>query len=333
MLVKFVTAALIAYTSLAYGAYVPKTPPLKTPWTDKVDIKNPLPEYPRPQLVRSQWQSINGLWEFTASDQVTTPPIGKTLNETILVPYPTQSSISGIMRHEPYSFYRRHFTVPTTWLLPGKQVILNFGAVTWQATVWINGKEIGKHSGGYDPFSFDITAHLKRTGNNEIIVGVYSPLDTAGIPLGKQRVTPYQIYYNGATGIWQTVWLEPTTKGRITQLDTTPDVPGDALNLDVKTSGAAGQIVNAIVLSGNKTIVGTATGIVGKPLRISIKNARLWSPDDPFLYDLRVTLSGGDTVTGYFGMRSVGTAFVNGWLRPVLNGRYVVMLAFFQAGY
>ncbi|EJD43696.1 alpha-L-arabinofuranosidase B [Auricularia subglabra TFB-10046 SS5] len=306
-----------------HAAYVPKTPPLSTPWTSQVSLTNPLPEYPRPQLVRPDWQTLNGQWQFAASSQITNPPTGQTLAETILVPFPIESSISGIMRHEANAFYRRTFTIPASW--SGRNVQLNFGAVMYRSTVWVNGVNVGTHVGGYDSFSYDITSRLNG-GTNEIIVGVFNPVDTQTVPIGKQRLNGTGIWYTPATGIWQTVWLEPTQAARITQLDTVPDVNAGVLNLAVLTAGASGQTVTAVVSTGSTTVA-NASATVGTSLRISIPNARLWSPDDPFLYDLRVTLSSGDVVTGYFGMRTVGTAVVNGFLRPVLNGRF-----FFQMG-
>ncbi|KZV89224.1 alpha-L-arabinofuranosidase B [Exidia glandulosa HHB12029] len=331
MVFKYLTVVVAALSMAVHAAYIQKTPPLTTPWTSQVSLTNPLPEYPRPQLVRSDWQSLNGQWQFAASSQITSPPTGQTLGETILVPFPLESAISGIMRHETNSFYRRTFTIPAAW--SGRRVQLNFGAVTWRATVWINGQNVGTHSGGYEAFSFDITSQLNG-GTNEIIVGVYSPVDAAGIPLGKQRLNGTSIFYTAASGIWQTVWLEPTQAARITQLDTTPDIHAGVLSLAVKTSGASGQTVTAIVSTGGTT-VGNATAPVGTTtvLRIPVPNARLWSPDDPFLYDLRVTLTSGDVVTGYFGMRSVGTAIVNGWLRPVLNGRFIFQMGTLDQGY
>ncbi|KZV89230.1 alpha-L-arabinofuranosidase B [Exidia glandulosa HHB12029] len=329
MLLRYTTLVLAVFSLGVHAEYVKKTPRLTTPWTSKVSLTNPLPEYPRPQLVRPDWQSLNGQWEFTGSQQVADPPTGKTLNETILVPFPQEAALSGIMRHEKHSFYRRAFTVPAAW--KDRHVQLNFGAVNWMATVWINGKNVGTHTGAYESFSFNITSQLK-SGDNEIIVGVYSPVDSEGIPIGKQRNGPYSIYYTAASGIWQTVWLEPTNAAHITQLDTEPDIHEGVLNLAVKTAGASGQTLTAVVSSKGKE-VGKVSGAVGKSLRIPVPNARLWSPDDPFLYDLRVTLSSGDVVDGYFGMRSVGTAVVNGYLRPVLNGRFIFQMGTLDQGY
>ncbi len=323
-------AAVVAVAPTAAAAtWIPKTPPLSTQWTGQVSPTNALPDYPRPQLVRSEWLNLNGVWEFAGAANLSSPPIGRTLAEGVLVPYPIESALSGIMRHEDNMFYRRAFTVPSTW--NGRRVRLNFGAVTWETRVWVNGTMVGTHTGGYDAFSFDITPAL-RAGSNEIIVGAFSPIDGSTFPIGKQRRNPGGIFYTAASGIWQTVWLEPVNAANITRLDTTPDVAAGVLDLVVQGSG---QQARAEVRSGG-AVVGTATGAVGSHLRIPVPNARLWSPDDPFLYDLRVTLTGtggGDTVTGYFGMRSLGKAMIGGVLRPVLNGKFMFQLGTLDQGY
>jgi hypothetical protein len=321
------TSTVVALAPAADAAvWVPKTPPLTTPWTSQVSPTNALPEYPRPQLVRTEWQNLNGVWEFAGASSINNPPVGQTLPEGVLVPYPIESALSGIQRHEDNMFYRRTFTVPSGW--DGRRVKLNFGAVTWETRVWVNGTQVGTHTGGYDAFSFDITNAL-RAGANEIIVGAHSPIDGQRFPIGKQRRNPSGIWYTAASGIWQTVWLEPVAANNITRLDTTSDVPGGALDLVVQ--GTAGQQVRAEVLTGG-TVVGTATGTVGGHLRIPVPNARLWSPSDPFLYDLRVTM-GTDVVTGYFGMRSLGKAVVGGVMRPLLNGKFVFQLGTLDQGY
>ena len=156
------------------------------------------------------------------------------------MPYPVESALSGIKRHEDNMFYRRTFTVPSTW--NGRRVKLNFGAVTWETRVWVNGTQVGTHTGGFDAFSFDITPAL-RAGANEIVVGVHSPVDGSRYPVGNQRRDPSGIFYTAASGIWQTVWLEPVRNAHITRLDTTPDVAAGALDLVVQ--GTAGQSVTA----------------------------------------------------------------------------------------
>ncbi|WP_214412786.1 AbfB domain-containing protein [Sphaerisporangium fuscum] len=331
-----VTALLLAVAGLtltASGAsavtWQPKTPPLSTPWTALVSPTNALPEYPRPQLVRPDWLNLNGVWEFAGAPNLDSPPIGRTLSEGVLVPYPIESALSGIKRHEDDMFYRRTFTVPSGW--NGRRVKLNFGAVTWETRVWVNGTQVGRHTGGYDAFSFDITSAL-RSGANELVVGVYSPVDGSTFPIGKQRRSPGGIWYTASSGIWQTVWLEPVNADHITRLDTVPDVRAGVLDLVVRGSGDQAR---AEVLTGG-AVVGSATGAVGAHIRVPVPNARLWSPDDPFLYDLRVTLTGtggGDVVTGYFGMRSIGKAVVGGVVRPLLNGRFVFQLGTLDQGF
>ncbi|MDX6263617.1 MAG: hypothetical protein QOH84_5305 [Kribbellaceae bacterium] len=307
--------------------FVPKTPRLPTPWSNQVSTSNPLPEYPRPQLTRTQWQPLNGLWQFARTTNLDTPPTGTTLSEEVLVPYPIESALSGLERHEERMYYRRTFTTPAAW--SGQSIQLNFGAVMWQSKVWVNGTLLGTHEGGYDAFSYDITNAL-RAGSNEIIVGVWNPVDTQDIPLGKQRLNRGGIWYTPTSGIWQTVWLEPTNAARITRLDTTPNVAASALDLTVQ--GTPGQTVHAQVLQ-NGQVVGEANGTTGTQFRIPVPNPRLWSPDDPYLYDLKVTLGSGDAVGGYFGMRSVGKAMLGGVLRPTLNGKFIFQLGTLDQGY
>ncbi|TDD59293.1 beta-galactosidase [Kribbella antibiotica] len=316
-----------ALVSAPAEAFAPKPPPLTTPWTNQVSVTNPLPEYPRPQLTRTEWQSLNGTWQFAPTSNLNNPPIGGTLAEEVLVPYPIESALSGIMRHENRMYYKRNFTVPAGW--SGRHVQLNFGAVMWQSKVWVNGVLLGTHEGGYDAFSYDVTSAL-RAGNNEIIVGVWAPVDAEDIPSGKQRLNRGGIWYTPSSGIWQTVWLEPTQATWITRLDTTPNVAAGGLDLNVQAS-SAGQSVRAQVLSGGQ-VVGEATGVSGTSFRVPVPNARLWSPDDPFLYDLKVTL-GSDAVGGYFGMRSVGKAMIGGFMRPTLNGKFVFQLGTLDQGY
>ena len=322
-----ITATFLTPTTAQAAEWVPKTPPLATPWTSQVSPANALPEYPRPQLQRPEWQNLNGVWEFAGAPNLNSPPIGRPLAEGVLVPYPIESALSGIKRHEDNMFYRRTFTVPSSW--NGRRVKLNFGAVTWETRVWVNGRQVGTHTGGFDAFSFDITSALV-SGANEIVVGVTSTVDGSRYPIGKQRRNPSGIFYTAASGIWQTVWLEPVRAAHITRLDTTPNVPAGALDLVVQ--GTAGQTVTAEVLSGGQ-VVGRQTGTTGTSLRVPVPNARLWSPDDPFLYDLRVTLGSGDSAVGYFGMRSLGKAVIGGVMRPMLNGKFVFQSGTLDQGY
>ncbi|WP_229074298.1 AbfB domain-containing protein [Actinoplanes sp. DH11] len=327
---------VIAATTPVSAAVEPKTPPLSTPWTSQVSTTNPLPEYPRPQMTRPDWQSLNGEWQFLnpATDAAgnvnrnAAPPLGQTLPERILVPYPVESALSGIMRNDnrDLMFYRRTFTVPSAWT--GRRVQLHFGAVDFEATVWINGTLVTAHKGGYDRFEVDITPQL-TSGNNEIVVRVYDPTDGRGEeqPAGKQVNNPSGIFYTPTSGIWQTVWLEPTPASSIWSVDIYPNISAQNVRVRVFSRGTvSGHTVVAEALAGG-TVVGTATGGFTE-FTVPVPNPRLWNPGDPFLHDLRVTLrnSAGatvDQVTSYFGMREVGKKMVGGVLRPTLNGEFI----------
>jgi hypothetical protein len=330
-----VALGLLAACAPAFGPrpWAPKAPPLSTRWTAQVDPANPLPEYPRPQLARPDWLSLNGLWQFAAAGAGEAPPLGKNLREQALVPFPIESALSGIQRHHDRMWYRRAFTVPAAW--QGRQVQLHFGAVDWEATVYVNGQQVGQHRGGYDAFSFDITAQL-REGENELIVGVYDPTDAGGQPLGKQRLEPEGIFYTAVSGIWQTVWLEPTPAAHITRVDITPDLAAEAVRLTVHAAGEPGQAVEAVVLDGGAEVA-RASGVAGSELSVLLPGPRLWSPDDPFLYDLQVTLRDGagsvDTVTSYFGMRSIKVRMLGPALRILLNDEFVFQVGTLDQGY
>ncbi|MDR6322247.1 AbfB domain-containing protein [Actinoplanes couchii] len=339
-MVVFAAAGLAGAASPATAAIVPKTPPLTTPWSAQVSTTNPLPEYPRPQMTRPDWQSLNGEWEFLnpatgtggTVDRNAAPPIGQTLPERILVPYPVESALSGIMRNDnrDLMFYRRTFTVPPNW--SGRRVQLHFGAVDYEATVWVNGVQVTTHKGGYDRFEVDVTPQLNG-GTNEIVVRVYDPTDGRGEkqPVGKQTNNPSGIFYTPSSGIWQTVWLEPTATSSIYSADIYPNITGNTVRVRVFTRGnVSGHTVLAEALNGS-AVVGSATGGF-TDFTVPVPNARRWSPDDPFLYNLRISLRNAsgttvDRVVNYFGMREVGTKLVNGVLRPTLNGEFV-----FQAG-
>ncbi len=313
-----------------------KPAPMTTPWTvaATANIANPLPEYPRPQMTRADWQSLNGEWQFGTASAGQAPPVNQTLPERINVPYPAESALSGIQRHLDRMWYRRSFTVPSAW--NGRRTLLNFGAVDQQATVYVNGSQVGSHTGGYDAFQFDITPYL-RSGSNEIIVGVYDPTDAGSGAVGKQRNSPGGIFYSATSGIWQTVWLEPVAPAHITSLEMVPDVPGRALDIVVRGAGIGSQGVQvAVSLPDGGAVVATASGGIGSRIRVPIPNPHWWSPDDPFLYNASVMLTGaggGDAVGGYFGMRSIGLKTVDGIPRIVLNGNFVFQTGMLDQGF
>ena len=317
------------------AAYEMKRAPLMTQWARQVSPTNALPDYPRPQMVRAKWLNLNGLWEFSAAKEGEPAPAGKTLAEEILVPYPVESALSGVMRHEERMWYRRTFTVPPDWR--GQHVLLHFGAVDWQTAVYVNGQAVGGHKGGYCAFSFDITGQLKA-GANELIVNVYDSTDVADRyqAVGKQSLQPRGYWYTANSGIWQTVWLEAVPASHLTRLDLTPDVANGKLRVRIQGASLDGLNVEAVTSIGGAPVA-RASGAAGAALEIAIPNARLWSPDDPFLYDLAVSLKKDaaviDTVTSYFGMRSVAVGKVAGLTRPLLNGAFVFQLGTLDQGW
>ncbi|WP_406835859.1 PA14 domain-containing protein [Streptomyces sp. AHU1] len=308
---------------------------LRTKWADQVEAGKTRTEYPRPQLTRTDWRGLDGTWQFAPAKAGEQPPVGKKLAEKIRVPYPVESQLSGIERHEDRMWYRRTFTVPADWKVgSGKRLQLNFGAVDWRAEVYVNGTEVAEHQGGYDKFSADITAALKpgrRT--QELIVGVYDPTDAQNgenPPVGKQRIDPSGIWYTPSSGIWQTVWMEPVASAHVDSLELTPDVENGRLTVEPK-GVRNGVRVTATAYAGHREVA-TVKGRTGRPLVLKITNPHLWSPDDPFLYDLKVSV-GADRVGSYFGMRSIAVEQVGGTPRTVLNGKPVFMMATLDQGF
>ena len=310
---------------------------LRTPWAEQVDPANPLPEYPRPQHVRGKWASLNGRWQFSKASASEQPVFGKVLPETIVVPYPVESQLSGIERHEDHMFYRRLFTVPADWQVgSGQKLMLNFGAVDYRARVWVNGQQVRDHSGGYNAFSIDITPALKSSGEQELIVAV---TDTTGRnqPLGKQTPNPGGIFYTPTSGIWQSVWMEPVPTVAIDRLVTTPDVPSSTVTFDARSASASSAAsVTVRVFTADDQLVGTVTGAANTTLSLSLASPRLWSPEDPYLYKLKVSLTDGastDSIDSYFGMRTVALQNVGGFPKLTLNGKPVFFLSMLDQGF
>ncbi|QIJ61264.1 LamG-like jellyroll fold domain-containing protein [Streptomyces sp. JB150] len=313
---------------------------LTTPWGDKLDENNPLPEYPRPQQVRAKWKNLNGPWQFSAAEAGEQPVFGKDLDERIVVPFPVESQLSGLERHEDHMFYRRLIDVPRNWRIgkggEGNRLKLHFGAVDYRARVWVNGEKVAEHTGGYDAFSADITDALKGSGPQEVVVAV---TDTGGAdqPKGKQSTHPSGIFYTQSSGIWQTVWMEPVADTSIDNVVITPDIDTSSVAVTVESGGASSKArVEAVARDRRGKVVGRVSGPAGERLRLPVAKQHLWTPDDPYLYDLDITLTDGrsrDRIGSYFGMREIGVENVGGYPKLVLNGKPVFSLATLDQGF
>ncbi|KAJ7207304.1 glycoside hydrolase family 2 protein [Mycena rebaudengoi] len=301
-------------------------PKLKTPWTDDV-AANPdkaWAEYPRPRLQRKTWLNLNGVWEFQFAggpNDVNDLPTNKTLNQRILVPFCVESGLSGIALQSVYSWYRREFSVPSTF---EQNVVLHFAAVDYKTSVFVNGQKVGEHTGGYDKFAFDITSFVNKNGTNELILFNYDPTegDDELIPIGKQRRNPSHIFYTPCSGIWQTVSIEsvPSTE-YITDISFRASANG-GVNTTITTSTNSSSEVTIHVLdpSDNSKTIFTTTGAANSPFSFTVYPApKTWSPDVPNLYNLTITV-GDDTVQSYTGFRTVERKEVDGVQRFVLNG-------------
>lgn len=297
-----------------------------SPWAEKVNPASPLSEYPRPQMVRAVWKSLNGLWDYSLTPKQNSAPAS--YSGKILVPFAVESALSGVGKtvgKDSLLWYKTTFTVPSA--MKGKNILLHFGAVDWQTEVSVNGKKIGTHEGGYDPFSFDITSAVTK-GNQQLEVRVWDPTDDGPQPRGKQVKNPEGIWYTPVTGIWQTVWLEAVPKTYIASTKQTPDIDKKTLSVTANVKNLqSGDMVKIAAWDGTNKVA-EQTANANAPTTLAVNNPKLWSPDNPFLYDLTVSVvrkgKAVDEVKSYFAMRKTSIApDANGIQRMMLNNKFV----------
>lgn len=306
---------------------------LRTKWADDVRQNSSIDEYPRPQMRREKWQNLNGIWNYAITDRNSNMP--SHFKGEILVPYPIESALSGVKRQllpTQVLWYKRRFFISNDY---NQRVILHFGAVDWQASVFVNGKDVGSHTGGYTAFSCDITEALEKD-SNELIVKVFDPTDQGIGPHGKQALNPINIYYTASSGIWQTVWIEKVGINHIKSLRINPDINNSAVNVVVL--GSSVDCLVEVTAKQGKKVVANVEGKVNQNIVLPIRNVKLWSPETPFLYDLEVKLKKRDSIVdnieSYFGMRNVTIQKdVDGFERIFLNNKPYYNLGALDQGF
>jgi len=310
---------------------------IMTRWAKDVTSDNPLPEYPRPQFKRQNWFNLNGLWDYAIR-----PKNEKNVFQfdgKILVPFPVESALSGVkkkLKSTQKLWYHRNFKIPNSW--KDKIILLHFGAVDWETTIWINNQHTGTHRGGFTPFSFDITDFIRIDRENDILISVWDPTDKSNQERGKQTSTTGGIYYTAVSGIWQTVWLEPVPKTFIKSIQLTTNIDEGALTIKLECQNIhSTDIIHIEVYDNNKSIVSFQDGFLHH-YKIIIPSATLWSPTNPFLYDLELTLKRDDEiideVKSYFGMRKIKLGTKKNGVRQIeLNNKQLFQYGTLDQGY
>ena len=335
-------AICLIVSQLAMAQYAPAGDSLKTRWASEVTPENVWQDYPRPQMVRLYWENLNGLWDYAIRPKGENN-IGE-FDGKILVPFCIESSLSGVQKYvgkDNELWYQRKFD----YTLYGKEhVLLHFGAVDWECEVWVNDIKVGSHTGGYTPFTLDITQAVKKKGN-VLKVRVWDPTDQGEQPCGKQHVKPHGIWYTPVTGIWQTVWLEAVANEiYIENLKIIPDIDNHTVTVIPEIVNASSDIkVKVEVYAKNvrrkNKIVSKGQSINGEAVEVAMPvDAILWSPDNPFLYGVDVSVYKGnklvDYVISYFAMRKFSTAKdENGIVRLMLNNEPIFMFGPLDQGW
>jgi len=329
-------ASLLPAILFAQADWKPITGPLTTQWGKDLDPQHALPEYPRPQMARHEWLNLNGIWDLSLSSR---RAAAFKYDQKILVPFPVESALSGIqgkVDSDTAVRYRREVTIPSDWA--GKRVLLHFGAVDWSTQVKVNGKEVGTHKGGYDPFTFDVTDALKPTGSQTIEVEASDPTDSSTQPRGKQTLKPSGIFYTPTSGIWQTVWLEPVPELHIQWLTVTPDFDKGEVLIKADVAGGRGLRLSATALDGENAVA-DSTAEADHEIVLKIPHAKPWTPRSAYLYRLTVKLLPRDTnepideVQSYFGLRKISLGKDHGVTKIFLNNEPYFMLGVLDQGF
>lgn len=305
---------------------------IMTQWGENLDPRNVLPEYPRPIMERKKWKNLNGLWDYSIIKKGEKLP--SCYDGNILVPFAIESSLSGVGKTvgaENELVYHTEFVIDKSWVK--NRILLHFGAVDWKADIWVNDIKVGSHTGGFSPFSFDVTKALKFNASNSLVVKVWDPTDKGYQPRGKQVVNPEGIWYTPVTGIWQTVWLEPVGKNYISNVKITPDVDDNQLFVGASIVSSLENVVLGVKVFDCGKLVAEGKSINGEVCEITMPDdVKLWSPDSPFLYDLEINLIDDgkilDAVKSYTAMRKFSSKRdKSGIVRLELNNK-----ALFQFG-
>lgn len=307
------------------------TEAMLTPWGEALDREHPLPEYPRPQLRRNSYLNLNGIWEYAITKTAEKPAA---MQGEIVVPFSPETPLSGvghILQPDEYLWYRRSVTLPEGFFRGGR-LLLHFGAVDQCCTVWVNGQEAGSHTGGYLPFALDVTELIEGDAFT-LELRVTDPTDTGSLSRGKQRLKNTGIWYTPQSGIWQTVWMECVPENYLRSLRITPKPEENAVHIRLEADDPAMAAVTicrdgGIIAEGQTDENGEST------LTIPAEELRLWSPEEPFLYDVSIVLPGGDRVESYFGMRAFGIGKdEKGLPRLLLNGKPYFQNGLLDQGY